>query len=637
MKGKLKLMLLGVLTFVLALSLFGFVGCANSGNDSGGAIVNPPEKQCEVTAVTLSYNGGVINGVLSADLSMKTLDLSVRVDGDEGADKTVKFSVENEKIAYVDKKGKVILKRAGETMITATAGDVSSKFVLVVGAGDALSYPVTINGGRADKTTAAEGEYVKLTPEVPMGKRFVEWSFSAGVTWVNGSSFRMPATSVTVTAVYKDVLYTLNVIGATVKRAGPSMNPVGEYRGNTKNGSDPAYDIMKYEVAHAAEVVIEPLGIKGKAFVGFDKDVKNNRVGNVAEGEYTFNMDASDVTITGIYSAETKETMGSSGGRTPFNSTSKGFKYITKGKPAGEALDADLNEANGYRFAIPADTAASVDYPENITIGANGFDTMTGTKLAFVTFKNRHTSLPVTVEWYLSYQGCGTTTGRVTIGPSEVKKVVCSVSIGAQGAPWSGFCVRKSVGGSSSDTVLLDMTVSTAVQYPDGDKTLSVVGEPEVLDDANFAVGSNIRSYDAVSNGRILNYHDTHIVDKTYAYTSGFCGEITNLPKFDPENPTVTLYIKAINNAFMLTERGSGFNIVVSKNEDFSGEVDKRTFVMRTAGQIELYKFEITRASADEKVYISFAPFLVPEEENVSEWHSATFQYFYNDVIGYEE
>lgn len=68
MKGKLKLMLLGVLTFVLALSLFGFVGCANSGNDSGGAIVNPPwKRQCEVTAVTLSYNGGVINGVLSAD------------------------------------------------------------------------------------------------------------------------------------------------------------------------------------------------------------------------------------------------------------------------------------------------------------------------------------------------------------------------------------------------------------------------------------------------------------------------------------------------------------------------------------------------------------------------------------------
>ena len=64
MKGKLKLMLLGVLTFALTLSLFGFVGCTNGGNDSGGATVNPPEKLSEVTAVTLSYNGGVINGVL---------------------------------------------------------------------------------------------------------------------------------------------------------------------------------------------------------------------------------------------------------------------------------------------------------------------------------------------------------------------------------------------------------------------------------------------------------------------------------------------------------------------------------------------------------------------------------------------
>ena len=642
MKGKLKLTLLCVLTFVLALSLFGFVGCAGNGNgnSSQDEKVNPPEKLSEVTAITLSYNGDVINGMLTADLSLKTLDLSVRVDGDEGADKTVKYSSENEKIASVDRNGKVILKRAGETMITATAMDVSAKFVLVVGSGDALSYTVTVNGGRADKTTAAEGEYVKLTPEVPAGKQFVEWSFSAGVTWTNGSSFRMPATSVTATAVFKDVLYTLNVIGATVKRAGTSMNPVGEYLGNTKDGDDPAYSIMKYEVAHESEVVIEPITVSGKAFVGFDKDVKNNRVGDVANGEYVFNMDATDVTLTAIYSQETKETFALGTQGKPYSDAKRGFKAIRLGVVDGESkADPDLNGANGYRFAIPGHTAGQPD----VYSGIKGFETKSGTKLAFVTFKNNHEKFSVTVEWFLNNRGAGMTTGKVTIGPKEVKKVICEVAIGinTNEKPWSGFYVRKAVGASSSDTVLLDMTVSSATQYPDGDKSLSVVGDPQKVEDIHFEFGQNVQYRNActISDGRILSYCYVgglggSIKDIEYAYTSGFHGELLNLPEFDPENPTVNVYMRAINNGFMDNDVKSGFKIAFAKDENFKEIIVEKVYSLKTPGDIELFKFEIPRTK-DGKIYLSFSP--NPESDAAKGWYSAIFQYFYNDVIGYEE
>lgn len=632
MKRKSKFFLIGLLTLAMCATMSIAVGC----NDKETTVVNPPEEVYEVTAVTISHNGNVVNGMLNADLSLETLQLTTRVDGDEGAEKTVKYTSANDRVAFVDKSGKVILKRAGETMITATAGNVSAKFVLVVSNGNSISYTVTVNGGTADKTTAEEGEYVKLTPNVPLGKKFVEWSFSAGVTWTNGSSFRMPAGKVEIVAIYVDETYTLNVIGATVKRAGTSINPTGAYAGNTKNGNDPAYDIMRYEVANGADVIVEPLTVEGCAFVGFDKDVKNNRVGDIADGEYSFQIEASDATITAIYSKETKDTMKSTGGSTPFNTARLGYKFITAGKPAGESVDPDLNGANGYRFAIPGDTSARTDYPENITIGAAGFDTMSGSRLAFVTFKNHHSSLPVTVEWYLSYQGCGTSTGRVTVEPKTVKKVACVVSIGAMGAPWSGFAVRKAVGGSASDTVLLDMTISTAVQYPDGDKSLGVIGSPDTMS-ASFAAGENTRRYDNVSNGKIIAYHTTHINDYAFSYTSGLHGEITNLPAFDENNPTVTIYIRAINSSFMTDERTSGFNIAVAKDDEFTQDVQSVKYVMRTAGQIDLIKFEVTRTNKDEKIYITFAPFLTDEEKDVLEWHSATFQFFFNDVIGYEE
>ena len=64
-------------------------------------------------------------------------------------------------------------------------------------------YIVTVKGGTADKTNAAEGDTVNLTVDesaIPEGKKFSHWTMD-GET-VKDNFFKMPAKDVTVTAVY---------------------------------------------------------------------------------------------------------------------------------------------------------------------------------------------------------------------------------------------------------------------------------------------------------------------------------------------------------------------------------------------------------------------------------------------------
>ena len=70
-------------------------------------------------------------------------------------------------------------------------------------------YAVTVNSGKADKTTAAQGETVKVTANAPAtGKVFDRWTSSDGVTFADAYSaattFTMPAQAVAVTAAYHD-------------------------------------------------------------------------------------------------------------------------------------------------------------------------------------------------------------------------------------------------------------------------------------------------------------------------------------------------------------------------------------------------------------------------------------------------
>ena len=83
-------------------------------------------------------------------------------------------------------------------------------------------YTVTVAGGSGGGSHA-EGDSVTVTADAaPAGKRFRTWSGAQGLTFTDGSAatptatFTMPASDVTLTAVYES-LYTVTVIGGTGK------------------------------------------------------------------------------------------------------------------------------------------------------------------------------------------------------------------------------------------------------------------------------------------------------------------------------------------------------------------------------------------------------------------------------------
>lgn len=66
------------------------------------------------------------------------------------------------------------------------------------------TYSVTVSGGTADKSSAAQGETVTITATVPDGKKFVKWTSEPAVTFEDANSaattFTMPDKDVVVTA-----------------------------------------------------------------------------------------------------------------------------------------------------------------------------------------------------------------------------------------------------------------------------------------------------------------------------------------------------------------------------------------------------------------------------------------------------
>jgi len=73
------------------------------------------------------------------------------------------------------------------------------------------SYSITVQNGTANKSSAASGETITITANVPVaGKMFDRWTSDDGMTFkdetAQSTTFTMPAKNVIVTAVYKDLI-----------------------------------------------------------------------------------------------------------------------------------------------------------------------------------------------------------------------------------------------------------------------------------------------------------------------------------------------------------------------------------------------------------------------------------------------
>lgn len=645
MKGKSKIIAI-ILCMALVFGLaFGLVGCGGSKNPP----VDPPAPVYKVHSVTLQYNDKNIDGgILNVDVSAKTVQLTAKVEKDEKADGTVKFASSEESVASVDGKGLVTLKKEGETVVSATAGEKKHEIVLVVGDDytAAESYSITVNGGTASATKAEPGSHITLTAAVPEHKDFIKWTFDAGEEdlWVNGNVFRMPAHDVVVTAEYEDMLYTLNVVGATVTAAGAVQDPEGEEGGNTEGGAAPEFDMTVYKFSYETDISVEAIEApEGKMFVGWDYGSVNNRVGEMGDPEYgPFSMPDSTLTVWAVFSDLTTKVL-TAGSVGSYGDSGKGACLITDGAPEGDFKDPDFGGLSGFRMAIPATEGASADYPENIQ--GSEFDTSSGGSHTLkAVFKNHHETLSVTVELYLTYYGARVSTGNVTVGPGETVTKFFSAGLGIND-PWWGFAVREDIGGSAGDVVLLDMVLGAAPTYPNGDKLLQVSGNAEYVHLGAYSncgttwegrrpmlVDNNLGlSSIAIYGGNFKNTPNAYI-----------SAPIQNMPEYDPENPVTTVYLKVVNNVTNQTEPTGTFAFAVGRdNNPIDGVVgeqfDREDIVITKVGEVFILKLEIPRTADDGgKYYFSI---IKPKiDVNDAYWgHNFSLQMTYNNVMGYEE
>jgi len=122
--------------------------------------------------------------------------------------------------------GKVFDKWTGNTTGIATLTSASTKIIMPAANAtitatykDApLSYTLTVNGGSGDGIFES-GEIVTITANAPAaGKTFDKWTGSiSGIANINSASttITMPSANASITATYKDILYTLTVTGGT--------------------------------------------------------------------------------------------------------------------------------------------------------------------------------------------------------------------------------------------------------------------------------------------------------------------------------------------------------------------------------------------------------------------------------------
>ena len=120
--------------------------------------------------------------------------------------------------------------------------------------------------------------------------------------------------------------------------------------------------------------------------------------------------------------------------------------------------------------------------------------------------------------------------------------------------------------------------------------------------------------------------------DKARAYA-----QITNLPEYDPENPTTTVYVPVLNLVNNIDDPKNNFTIMFSSSTDaFDTTVTplaSEVVDIQEAGQIILLKLEIPRAENEGDIYMHF----VKTTKEAGQEYNVFAQFAYNNIFGYEE
>ena len=631
-----------LVSLIFVLSLTCLVSCTTT--------VEPPQSVDKVYSVNLQYDNKNVDGQLSVDLSMKTVKLVAKVLQDGG--ELVAYKSSDESVATISQNGIVSLLSVGETAITATVGDKTHSIILIVKNDNsaAAPYTVTISGGVAKNangevvTSAKAGEYLTLVPSMPAHKDFVKWDYGVEDLWINGNVIKMPAGDLVVSAEYTDTMYTLRLVGAKALKANLTENPDGTSVG----GSNLEDFETVYKFPYGTEITIQANDPgDSRLFVGWDQNYENNRVGGEGLTSYTFNMFDEETTLTAVFSNVIHNVLPGantdSSGESTSIYTGSGLsgvtaKKITAGVIEGAYVsDPDLESLYGYSFSIPCGMLGISSSPENIAKSDLNTRNDLEPKTIRIIFKNRG-DYPVTVELGYSYFGNYGSTGVVTVPAGAVVTRVFNSNIGLNDCSWS-FAVRDTVAGTAGETVELDVVAAAAQTYPNGYPLLNSSDDAQYM---TFSAALTLKTGWKNGGSRgVFNDKGAQIfvsrasnmnADKASAYA-----KITNLPEYDPENPTTTVYIQVLNLVNNIDDPKNNFTIMFSSSNDaFDTTVTPLASAVvdiQEAGQIILLKLEIPRAENEGDIYMHF----VKTTKEAGQEYNVFVQFAYNNIFGYEE
>ena len=651
-----------------ALSL---AACTGNGQNQNQPIDDKPSQGDEdtpaivvenlVLGVTLMYNNAkVTTGVIQLDVSQKSVNVSCDVKTVGNPSYTIEYSIENNELAEIDANGKITIKKAGETVLTATAGDVSHSVVLVIGdqyAPLANTYTVTVEGGFANVYQAKPGDHIYLKVDLDtlnaQHRDFIDWSYYNTDTneeltdlWINGSIFRMPECNVTVRANTKVKLYKLGLVDASIIHC------------STEEGTDiPEYieedDAKVYSLPYAAEVTIKANAEKeGEMFVGFDVGSYNNRKGELGKDEYSFIMSDENFYIFAEYADIRNIPFGSASAL-----SSSGIK-ITNGILNEETeADPDLRGYSGYRFTFNSSASPVSDFPNGGFTSCGDFSTLKHGSQTIRTIYKNHSDQAFAVEMFAEQYGTIAASGTVAIPAHGVVVHQFIASAGFHN-PSFGLVLRQGCTGGSDSSIPLDVVFVSGDTYPNGDPQFAVpeaeyVTLKQLGTGADFPAGSGIRgdcfesgpnaasspgqpttgsfggrkntnNQNGITNMLLRDGYMKYSSDPAqYPYIYSYAN---NVPDYD-ENDTVTVYFR-VNN----TSNNTGKFIFGVGNS-----TSVLTDSTRVSVEIELQPYETTifgitykRHSAEEQLIIS----LVRPKKGTYADFNIIIQMMYNNKIG---
>ncbi len=200
-------------------------------------------------------------------------------------------------------------------------------------------------------------------------------------------------------------------------------------------------------------------------FVGFDKNTVDNRVGDLGNPKYTFNMPQENFTLTAAY-AEANTIF--------LIDADKGFTISTSANTANwtatkieSSTDADLEGLSGWTLMIPNNaqgsaTSTTTNLPAR-RISTWGLDQNQLIKVIFKNYGNYDLVFEITGEYFKDLWR----SGNITVPANDVTVAYMSMGtfLGAAGTTDMGLKLRNSLDGDGSESFQLDVVASAAKQF----------------------------------------------------------------------------------------------------------------------------------------------------------------------------